>query len=137
MGIDPQTHKPLDSTEGTQRDEEVSIVQEGEKNSEKSMEEEEVEKSRSFSIDDVPIILPEEMISQSSSSSSSSINSAKMQENQLPLMEWLESTPWWSLDDIQEWDLLWEPSEPGSAVDEPLDDFGSSILGQNSWTFTL
>lgn len=153
MGIDPQSHKPLDSGDGGQRGEaqmaEVGVgAEKASKTFPKSTGEvaEEEGKSQSFCTDEVPMILPEEMMVPTastatsispSSPSSSSINSAKVEDSQLPCIDWSESIPWWSLDEIQGWDWLWDHSEGGLAVEDPFRDYGSSALDQDSWSFSL
>ncbi|XP_078444746.1 transcription factor MYB20-like [Wolffia australiana] len=141
MGIDPQTHKPLDIVDEGQREEERQadgLRIGGGDSSTKSREEGIGMKIQSFWIDDYPMILPEEMavntpcttasVSSSSASSSSSMNSAKLDANLYSFLEWPESTPSWELDDLLSLDLLWE---------DPLVDYGGSLLGQDAWSFSL
>ncbi|ONK61311.1 uncharacterized protein A4U43_C08F28400 [Asparagus officinalis] len=97
MGIDPLTHNPISSNSAKTQ---AEVKQE---------QEEEQSKSRAFCIDDVPMILPHEILVPNHSTSSPSISSTSSSSSsdpllKVPTMEWQESMTLWGLDDLMGWD---------------------------------
>ncbi|CAL9774178.1 unnamed protein product [Musa acuminata subsp. burmannicoides] len=152
MGIDPLLHKPLiPSASGVPHQEqqqagalaermeeqkpcsgsssETAAEGQVEENIPSTASDAFLSKSPGFCTDEVPMILPHDILAScastptasssisTSSTCSFSSSSSKAAEIQLPCMEWPESTYLWGLDDLNGWDFIFDRRDEELGLD--------------------
>nr|BBD06026.1 R2R3-MYB transcription factor ODORANT1 [Lilium hybrid division VII] len=134
MGIDPLTHEPIPTMEEPQQPIEINT------SPFESIEaaDQFLNKSPAFCTDEVPMILPDEIIVayDEASSSSSSSTSSKPEEIKVPCIEWMESMYFWGLDDLIGLELPTEDGDPKLASDAYIQ-YQRETMDQESWKFEL